>query len=295
MPTWEEILDANYNPVNSVRERHQATIDARRNQNIARMQAANPGFQPGGNDTGGGGNPAVGSGPQYQQFGPPTVMDNQDSWLTSQANLANEHMGGSSGSSGGNEAPTYLPSNAVQGGREDDHGSFEGGGQTHSPMGAGYDSEAAINQGLADLGVDVTTHPGANQSALAGFFLGPAAGAVANNTFNTQLGAFNDQMAADELELSNMFGADLADPSTLPSTTFNNPELNPANLSGVGLPSTGGDREDSGGVLESHSGNLGPQGGTDNSKQGSDGGDPNGGGGGGVGDHDRGEGAASGA
>jgi len=86
MATWEEILNQSYNPVNSVRDRHQALMEKRQAENIARMRAANPGFQVGGNM------PAMQQG--FQQFAPPNISGGQDDWLKTQFEMANEHLGG---------------------------------------------------------------------------------------------------------------------------------------------------------------------------------------------------------
>jgi len=89
MATWEEILNQSYNPVNSVRDRHQALMEQRQAENIARMRAANPGFQVGGNM------PAMQQGFQrYQQPSPFNTPSGQDDWLKTQFEMANEHLGG---------------------------------------------------------------------------------------------------------------------------------------------------------------------------------------------------------
>jgi hypothetical protein len=95
MATWQDMIEgyrdpvtgeySQYNPVTAVTDRHNALMEKRQAENLARMQAANPGY-------GVGGTPM--SQQQFQQFGPPSVMANQDEWLETQFSMANQHLGG---------------------------------------------------------------------------------------------------------------------------------------------------------------------------------------------------------
>ena len=115
MATWEDMLNTSYNPVYAERERHKRLVEQRKAENLAKMQAANPGFLPGGM--------GQTNQPQFQQFTQPSVMANKDDWLASQHEMASEHFGGAadpagpdtstapgapSVSSGGNFAPAYT-------------------------------------------------------------------------------------------------------------------------------------------------------------------------------------------
>lgn len=111
MATWEEILAADYNPVTHMREQHQEKMAKRKAENLARMQAANPGFLPGGLA-----NP---DNNQYQQFASPSVMSNQASWLGSQREVGEQLWGSSTNPDTPPNAAvgtngTYTPQGAFQ-------------------------------------------------------------------------------------------------------------------------------------------------------------------------------------
>ena len=125
MATWEEILAADYIPVTSMREQHQQKMEQRKAENLARMQAANPGFLPGGLA-----NPANN---QYQQFAPPSVMANQSSWLGSQREVAEQLWGSPTTPAD----PTVPP--PTDGGSYTPQGAFQASnGPSGDPYGQGY-------------------------------------------------------------------------------------------------------------------------------------------------------------
>ena len=83
MATWQEMLDANYNPVNTVRERYEKQLADAQSANIKRMQAANPGFGQGG----------MSQSSIQQQYTPYSYEPtNQESWLETQLSLSNQAM-----------------------------------------------------------------------------------------------------------------------------------------------------------------------------------------------------------
>ena len=83
MATWQEMLDADYNPVNTVRERYEKQLADAQSANIKRMQAANPGFGQGG----------MSQSSIQQQYTPYSYEPtNQESWLETQLSLSNQAM-----------------------------------------------------------------------------------------------------------------------------------------------------------------------------------------------------------
>lgn len=256
MATWEEILAANFNPVTAAREKHQELIEKRKAENLARMQAANPGFMPGGYA-----NP---TNVQFQQFGPPSVMTNQDEWLLTQQQMASEHFGGAGDPS--TPAPAAPAAASSFGGRDGRGEGAPGGSGAYSGVGPAQFGDTMM------AGV----HP-----AL-GFMLGPVVNPFANYAMqNNQLFAANT--AAEAAELSAMQEAGI-------STNVNDlPEsiLSLDSIPGVGLPGTntsavgGASGGSSGGAGSAGSGTgegqsasgagAGPHGGGDGGSDGPDG------------------------
>jgi len=281
MATWEEMvngtLDPNtgqynpYNPVTAVSERHKALMEQRQAENIARMQAANPGYLPGGN--------MQGSGQGFQQFAPPSVMANKDAWLESSMNMANENM-----------SPTdpVAQAQAATGGLSTQGGM--GGGQIGSP-------EQAFG------GVPFGDMPDALTSAISnaqGLTPGLAAGMSFMFPSLSQVFAANT-MSQDTMEalgeLSGMLeGGTIPDANALPESLLNfSDEIDPSTLQGVGIDfgGGGGSAVPGGGTNAPGVGNptgsgatgqVGIQGGNDD--------DDGGGGGGDGGSNDGGAGAA---
>lgn len=152
MATWEDMMNPNYSSVTTVRDRHQALMDKRQAENMARMQAANPGYLPGGQ--------MPGQSQGFQRFGPPTVMSNQDEWLKTQFAMADEHLGGA-----GDPAATAQAAQAAATGGMGNAG--QGGGELGGNRGGSPNDPLGFN----DFGPNTGLSPGL--AAVGGFLLGP--------------------------------------------------------------------------------------------------------------------------
>jgi hypothetical protein len=145
MATWQEMLTADYNPVNTVRTNHQTIMDQRQAANLARMQQANPGYAQGGYGTQGQ--------QQFTQYGPPTLHDNQDEWLQTQRDLSGAPAYEETGPDAGALSGGGANDSGIDGGRGNGPQSYGGGGyrEANDPLGYSLGAPTGINQSTKDI------------------------------------------------------------------------------------------------------------------------------------------------
>lgn len=139
MSSWQDYLDG-VNPIDTVRGRHEELMKQRQAENLARMQAANPGY-----GQGGFGNIQQ---QQFTQYGPPTLHDNSAEWLQTQRNLYGENIDYNQ------TGPNAGALSNGQGGQDDQSGRGIGPqGNTNADPYAGMDADVAeaMRAGAATL------------------------------------------------------------------------------------------------------------------------------------------------
>jgi len=243
MPTFEEILDQNFNPLRTERlESARERLNSRRAENQARLTGRQNGQNTG----------------QFQNFAPPTVIANQDEWLVSNMNVLNEVFDGSlsvpdAPGPGASSGPG--PNDGPGGG--DGAGDEFGAGGINSPFGPGGGSGYGGVPGPPGL-----LHPAAE------FLLGPTISKLINQVQQPKVDAFNegvqDTLTNGVAELSQLTGFSESDINDM----LNSTDPNALDALGTGFTQTdelgltttigdGGDGGNAGNNVPGASGTLG--------------------------------------